>query len=73
MNIRDKFIEELKDMLKRNDIQNEIKTLFKPVIELFLSELTPFIYISLIFVIISFLLTLAIFIMVLRNKTLLKN
>ena len=73
MNIRDKFIQELKDMLKRDDIQTEIKCLFKPVIELFLRELTPFIYISLIFVTISFLLTLAIFIMVLRNKFYVKN
>lgn len=69
MNIRDKFIEEFKELFKRQDVKNEIKDLFKPIIDLLLLEIYPFIYISLVFVVISFLLILAIFILVLRNKT----
>jgi hypothetical protein len=72
MNIRDKFIEEFKEIFKRQDIKNEIKILFKPIIDMILIEIYPFIYISLVFVIISFLLILAIFILILRNKTFLK-
>jgi hypothetical protein len=72
MNIRDKFIEEFKELFKRQDIKNEIKILFKPIIDMILIEIYPFIYISLVFVIISFLLILAIFILILRNNKFLK-
>lgn len=72
MNIKDKFIEEFKDLIKRNDVKSELKELFRPIINLILIEIYPFIYISLVFVIISFLLILAIFVLVLRNKTFVK-
>ena len=72
MKIREKFIEEFKELLKRNDVKSEIKDLFKPIIDMILLEIYPFIYISLIFVIVSFLLILAIFILILRNKTIVK-
>ena len=44
----------------------------KPVIDMFLKEIYPYIYLSLIFVIISFLLILGIFLILVRSKTLLK-
>ena len=69
MNIREKFIEEFKELFKRNDVKDEIKVLFKPIIDMLLIEIYPFIYISLVFVIVSFLLILAIFILILRNKS----
>lgn len=72
MNIKDKFIEEFKDLIKRNDVKSELKELFRPIINLILIEIYPFIYISLVFVVISFLLILAIFVLVLRNKTFVK-
>jgi hypothetical protein len=58
------------EILKRQDIKNEIKTIMSPIIDLILKEIYPYIYISLIFVMISFLLILAIFILLLRNKQL---
>jgi hypothetical protein len=72
MNIKDKFIEEFKDLIKRNDVKSELKELFRPIIDLILIEIYPFIYISLVFVVISFLLILAIFVLVLRNKSFVK-
>jgi hypothetical protein len=58
------------EILKRQDIKNEIKIIMSPIIDLILKEIYPYIYISLIFVMISFLLILAIFILLLRNKQL---
>ena len=58
------------EILKRKDIKNEIKIIMSPIIDLILKEIYPYIYISLIFVMISFFLILAIFILLLRNKQL---
>jgi hypothetical protein len=58
------------EILKRQDIKNEIKIIMSPIIDLILKEIYPYIYISLIFVMISFFLILAIFILLLRNKQL---
>ena len=49
------------EILKRQDIKNEIKIIMSPIIDLILKEIYPYVYISLIFVMISFLLILAIF------------
>ena len=53
-------------------MKEEIKEIMKPVIDMFLKEIYPYIYLSLIFVIISFLLILGIFLILVRSKTLLK-
>lgn len=73
MNLREKIIEELRELLKRKDVKDELKDFVKPIIDMFLLEIYPFIYISLVFVIVSFLLILAIFILIIRNKNLLSN
>lgn len=57
------------EILRRPDVKNELKNLMAPIIELILNELYPYIYLSLIFVIISFLLHLGIFILLFRNKS----
>ena len=56
------------NMLKREDVKSEIKLLMSPLIEVMMSNIYPYIYLSLVFVIISFLLHLGIFILLLRNK-----
>ena len=50
-------------ILKREDVKNELKGLFSPLIDLILVDIYPYIYLSLIFVIISFLLHLGIFVL----------
>ena len=68
MSFKEKFINECFDVLKREDVKYEIKKIFHPLLEMILQYLYPYIYLSLVFVIISFLLILGIFILMLRNK-----
>jgi hypothetical protein len=72
MDIKEKLINECLNIFKREDVKDEIKEIMKPVIDMFLKEIYPYIYLSLIFVIISFLLILGIFLILVRSKTLLK-
>jgi len=56
--------------LKRDDVKEEIKNMVSPLIDLIWIQIYPYIYLSLIFVIISFLLHLGIFLLLLlRNKS----
>ena len=56
-------------ILKREDVKNELKNLMSPLVDLILVDIYPYIYLSLIFVCISFLLHLGIFILLLRSKS----
>tara|TARA_Y100000591_G_C21704064_1_gene629809 strand:+ start:625 stop:864 length:240 start_codon:yes stop_codon:yes gene_type:complete len=71
MTLKEKFINECINIIKRDDIKNEIKEVMRPVIDMLLKEIYPYIYLSLIFVIISFLLILGIFLILVRSKTIL--
>jgi hypothetical protein len=68
MVMKDAIIEQCLLILRREDVNREIKRMITPLIELILIEIYPYLYISLIFVIISFLLHLGTFILLLRNK-----
>jgi len=67
------FLNECLLLLKSDDIKYNIKEflnpILHPIISILLKEIYPYIYLSLIFVIISFLLHLGIFILILRNKS----
>jgi len=67
--MKDTIIQQCLMILKREDVKTEFKNLLSPLIELILIEIYPYIYLSLIFVIISFLLHLGIFVLLLRNKS----
>ena len=67
-NIKESLINECVGILKRDDVKEEVKELFRPIIDLILQEIYPYIFLSMIFVIISFLLILGIFILLLRNN-----
>lgn len=67
--MKEAIIEQCLQILKREDVKTELKHLMTPLIDLILSEIYPYIYLSLIFVIISFLLHLGIFILLMRTKT----
>jgi hypothetical protein len=66
--MKDQFIEQCLLILSREDVKKELKELFKPIISLIFQEIYPYIYLSLIFVIISFLLILGIFYLLLRSN-----
>jgi hypothetical protein len=63
------FLERCKAILRREDVREEVKAFFQPVIELVLQELYPYIYLSVLFVIISFLLILATFVVVVKRHS----
>ena len=67
--MKEAIIEQCLQILKREDVKTELKHLMTPLMDLLLSEIYPYIYLSLIFVIISFLLHLGIFILLMRTKT----
>jgi len=71
--MKDIFIKECLALLKRDDIKANIKELVSPIIQplvtILLKEINPYLYLSLIFVIISFLLHLGIFLLLLRDKS----
>lgn len=59
------------DILKRDDIKYELRTMFTPIINVILYELNPYIYITVLLVFLIFVMILAILILlilVLRNK-----
>tara|TARA_B100000575_G_C23092382_1_gene629827 strand:- start:639 stop:857 length:219 start_codon:yes stop_codon:yes gene_type:complete len=67
--MKDSVIEKCLAILKRDDVKDELKKIITPLTNIILVEIYPYIYLSLIFVLISFLLHLGIFILLLRNKS----
>jgi hypothetical protein len=71
--MKDSFVQQCLDILKRDDIKNEFKMLLKPVIDFILYEINPYIYIIMSLVFLIFVMILAILIMlilIIRNKQL---
>ena len=62
------LIQECISILKRDDVKSEFKTFIEPVIDIILAQINPYLYLCMMFVIISFLLHLGIFVLLLRNK-----
>ena len=62
------LIRECMDVLKREDVKAEFKTFLAPVIDIILAQINPYLYLCMMFVIISFLLHLGIFVLLLRIK-----
>jgi hypothetical protein len=67
--IKNNLIQECINVLKREDVKNEFKTFMTPIIDIILVEINPYLYLCMMFVIISFLLHLGIFLLLLRNKS----
>lgn len=63
-NLFDDFLE----IFKKDEMKKEIRKLCVPLIEIILQELYPYIYLSVLFVIISFFLILGIFMLLLKSK-----
>ena len=59
----------LKKQETKENIKEFIDPIIQPIVSTLLKEINPYIYLSLIFVLISFLLHLGIFILLLRNKS----
>lgn len=59
--------------IRRDDIKKEMKAAFSPLIDMVLVDIYPYIYLSLIFVIISFILHLGIFVLLFRERQLINK
>ena len=69
--MKDSLVQQCLDVLKREDIKNEFKLLFNPVLEFILYEINPYIYVTVTLVFLIFIMILAILIILiflLRNK-----
>lgn len=72
--MKDSLVQQCLDILKRDDIKNEFKLLFKPLIDFILYEINPYIYLTVALVFMIFVMILAILvilIILLRNKSIL--
>jgi hypothetical protein len=72
--MKNNFIKECLVLLEQDDIKQTFKEyihpIIQPIVNILLKEIYPYIYLSLIFIFISFLLHLGIFILLIRNKSL---
>ena len=68
MSMKETIVNECLNVLHRDDVKKEFKELMKPLVDMLIKEIYPYIFLSIIFVFISFLLILGIFILLLRNK-----
>lgn len=70
--MKENFLEQCLFLLNKKEIKEQIKEILNPFLQIItktlLSEIYPYIYISLIFVIVSFILHLGIFILLFRNN-----
>tara|TARA_B100000795_G_scaffold265457_1_gene247312 strand:+ start:2370 stop:2606 length:237 start_codon:yes stop_codon:yes gene_type:complete len=71
--IKTTIINECLNTLKREDVKDQLKNLMQPIVDMVISKLYPYIFLSIIFVSISFLLILGTFILLLRYKYLFQN
>ena len=74
--MKESFVQQFLDILKREDIKNEFKMLLKPVIDFILYEINPYIYITVSLVFFIFIMILAILIILIvliRKQIITKN
>ena len=67
MNVKENLIKECLNILHKKEVKDEFKNLMRPLIDMLIKEIYPYIFLSIIFVFISFLLILGIFILLLRT------
>lgn len=66
--IKESFLNQCLALLKQEEVKKEIKLLIKPIVDMILQEIYPYIYLSVLLVVFSFFLTLGIFILLFRMR-----
>ena len=70
--MKDSIVQQCLDILKKEEVKNEIKILLKPVINFIFHEINPYIYVIIMVVFLLFIMNLVILfilISILRNKS----
>ena len=65
--ISERFLNDFAQLISKDAVKREMKIVMRPYINMLLKEIYPYLYVSLVFVCISFLLTLSIFVLLLKN------
>ena len=68
MNIKEQIIQECVNIIKRKDIKEEINALVKPILEMLLNELYPYLYILIIFIVLCFIISVINLVLIYRGK-----
>jgi hypothetical protein len=74
--MKESIVQQCLDILKRDDVKNEFKSMLKPLIDFILYEINPYIYITVTLVFMIFIMILAILLLliyILRNKNIFRN
>lgn len=66
--IKNSFLKQCLVLLKTEDVKNELKSIFSPVVEFILEEISLYLYLFIFFILVSFILHLGILIILLRNN-----
>lgn len=66
--MKNQFLESVLKIIQKDEIKKEIIKICKPVLLVILNEIYPYLYFTMTFIIINFILLLAIFIFLVRNK-----
>lgn len=61
------IVQQCLDLLKREDVKREMKILFRPILGFILSELYPYIYVTLALVFTMFLMTMIILVLLITS------
>jgi hypothetical protein len=66
--IKKSFFHEMVAYLETDDIKKELHLMLRPIIDIIIQEIQPYIYLTIIFISLCFLLILGIFILLIHNK-----
>ena len=66
--VKKSFFHEIIAYLETDDIKKELHLMLRPVIDIIIQEIQPYIYLTIIFISLCFLLILGIFILLIHNK-----
>lgn len=62
--MKDSLVQQCLDILKRDDIKNELNVLSSSVMDFILYEIKPYVYIAILFIVSMFIMNLAILVMI---------
>ena len=69
LSMRDMVIDECKKFISRSDVKQEMKTVMTPIVQMILDEIYPYVYMTLVFVFVTFCFIVALFVMVYRLRS----
>jgi len=66
--VKKSFFHECVALLETEDVKKELHLLLRPIVDIMVQEIQPYIYLTIIFISLCFLLILGIFVLLVHNK-----